>query len=304
MTKKGLVKKIHLSLQKKNNLFYIIFVVPCLIVIILGVFFPLFEGIRLSFYQYDLFRGINRYIGVKNYCNLLKNYDFLNSLLRNILYVIIVVSVNFLIGLVMAILFAKEDRLTRIFRGFLVLPMLLIPASAGVLWRFIYHPDFGIFNHFRILFGLGGKALLSSTSTAFYAILITDIWAWTPWMFLVLLGGIQSLPLEPIEASRVDGATPWQTFWFVTLPMLKPIAIVAIGLKAIDTFRTFDYVWVMTQGGPAGSSHILSTYIYSHAFQLLDYGYASAGAVLTFVFSIVIFSGYVFYIYHSERGKH
>ena len=152
----------------------------------------------------------------------------------------------------------------------------------------MYNYDIGVINNVANSLHILRVDWLGDPKMALISVLITDIWAWTPWMFLILLAGLEGLPAETIEAARIDGASGLRLIWMIMLPMMRPIYQVAISLKAIDTFRTFDYVWVMTGGGPGSSSDILSTYIYKSAFKNLAYGYSAAISLVVLVFTVAL----------------
>jgi ABC-type sugar transport system permease subunit len=166
--------------------------------------------------------------------------------------------------------------------------MLLIPTAAAVLWRFMYSYDVGFINKLLAIFHINGPNWLGDMRLALPSVLITDIWAWTPWMFLILFAGIEGLPKDTLEAGVIDGATYFQLVRYVIIPMMRPITRVAVSLKAIETFRTFDYVWVMTRGGPGSSSDIMSTFVYKQAFKHLKYGYSAALSLVVLLLMILL----------------
>ncbi len=271
-----------------------LFVLPALVVIVALIAFPLGKLIHLSSMQYDLMKGVIRPVGWANYQKTLSNPEFLRSVLRTFMYVVVVVAVNFILGLVMALVVNRPFRGNRVFQAMLMLPMLVIPTAASVLWRFMYNPTIGPLNAILKAFHLPQVQWLSNSTTAIWFIMLVDIWAWTPWMFLVLYAGLKALAQEPIEAARIDGASGWQVLRYITLPMLRPIIFVAVSLKFIDTFRVFGYPWVMTEGGPGGSSHVMSTYIYQLAFRNLKYGLSSSMAVIAMLVALTASSLFLY----------
>ena len=168
-----------------------------------------------------------------------------------------------------------------------IAPMIFIPAAAGVMWAFAYTEHYGWVNHILMALGLQAYPWMVSDA-AFFLVMVTDIWGWTPFIYLILLAALQSLPQEPIEAARVDGANAWQVFRHVTFPLLKPVIVIALTIKTLDTYRAFDYLWIMTNGGPGTSSTTLNLATYKTAFQNLDFGKASALAVITMVFPLTV----------------
>ena len=259
---------------------YWFFVVPALVCIVLFVLAPLGYAIWLSLRNYNLQFGTDRFIGLGNYARAITDSGFHIAFGRTLLYVVVVVSVDFLIGGLQALLlFRLSSGWSKVLRGVFMLPILLIPSAAAMLWRMVmYNPPFQEFN--RVLGLPESFSILAQPNTAFWGIVLTVIWAWSPWVFLLLLGGLESLDTAPLEAAELDGASFWRIVWDIILPMMRPVIFVTLGFKAIDSFLTFPFPWVMTEGGPAGASHVLSTYIYESAFKFLNYGYGSAMALV------------------------
>jgi multiple sugar transport system permease protein len=262
---------------------YWLFILPAIVITAACLALPLGRGVQISLTNLDFIKNTKSFVGLANYAKALSDVDFYMALVRNIIYVVVVVAFNFVIGLGMALVCNQRFAGNKVFRAVIVFPMLLIPTAAAVLWRFLYNYDLGLINKLLGLFRLRSVNWLGDTRFALMSIVITDIWAWTPWMFLILLAGLEGLPQEPLEAARIDGATGWSLLRLVILPMLRPITRVAVSLKAIETFRTFDYVFVMTRGGPGSSSDILSTFIYKTAFKNLQYGYSTALSLIVLV---------------------
>lgn len=273
---------------KYQNRMYVLFIVPAIAVTVVCLSFPLFKGIRMSFTNLDFLKNTNDYVGFTNYIRALRDPEFYQALLRNIIYVVVVVIFNFFLGFGMALVCNERFRGNRILRATITLPMLLIPTAAAVLWRFLYNFDIGLINKLLAFLRIGSVNWLGSANFSLMSIIITDIWAWTPWMFLILLAGLEGLPTEPIEAAKIDGASGFALLRLVVVPMMRPVTRVAVSLKAIETFRTFDYVWVMSRGGPGSSSDILSTFVYKQAFKNLQYGYSSALSLLIMLFMVAM----------------
>ena len=289
-------------MKSSQNRVYIYLTIPALIVILVLLIAPIINGIKISLTNYDLLRQTNDFIGLRNYIKALSDSSFYLALLRNIIYVIIVVSFNFLIGFGMAYVCAQKFFGNKLIRFIIILPMLLIPASAAVLWKFMYNYDIGVINILLEFLHIPRVEWLINPNLALFSVIITDIWAWTPWMFLILLAGLENLNKETIEAARIDGASGFSFIRLVVWPMMAPVISVAISLKAIETFRTFDYVWVMTMGGPGNSSDILSTFIYKSAFKNMKYGYASALSIIVLIIMVVL-SFYLVRNFVVRRGE-
>jgi multiple sugar transport system permease protein len=176
----------------------------------------------------------------------------------------------------------------KVVRTVIIFPMLLIPVAAAVLWRFMYNYDVGVINKTLASLGIGRVNWLGDPNMVLYSIIITDIWAWTPWMFLILLAGLEGIPAEQVEAARIDGASGLRLVRYVILPLMAPVTRVAVSLKAIETFRTFDYVWIMSRGGPGSSSEIMSIFVYTQAYKNLEYGYSGAISFLVLVLMVAV----------------
>jgi multiple sugar transport system permease protein len=262
-------------------------VLPAVLVAAMFFVYPIFNTIYLSFFKYSPMYG-KEFIGFKNYIRILQDSEFYISLAHSFMYSAGVVGANFLIGMGFALLTYKEKKGVKILRSILITPMLFIPAAAAITWSLLYDEEIGVINHFLELILIGRKMWLASGSTALIAVIITDVWAWTAFVYLILLAGLQSIPLDTIESAIMDGATQLQRLWYIMLPMMKPVIAIAIILKTLDTFRSFVFVWIMTRGGPGTSSQILSTFIFRRTFIQFRYGMGSSIATLTLIFAFLI----------------
>ena len=193
-------------------------------------------------------------------------------------YVFFAVSVETLLGLGLALLVSRQLKFAGTIRVGLILPMTIAPVVVGVMWRLIYDSSVGVVDPFFTLFGFNPPEVLANYTSAFIAVVVVDIWEWTPLMFLIILAGLQSLPEEPLEAARVDGAGRLRIFFDHTLPMLVPVLLVAIVLRTIDAVGTFDQIYVLTGGGPGTATRLISIYAYNTAFLFTQYGVASGDA--------------------------
>lgn len=280
-------KGIKMITKVRKGIPFYLMIVPVLVV--LGVLFvyPLVRVFYLSFFSYSPIYGI-KFLGWHAYYEVLTDRIFIEAVFRNLLYVGVVVGANLLIGMGYALLTYKAVKGIRILRTILVLPILFIPAVTAVTWSLLYNEQIGLINHFLMVMGFTRRMWLASGKTAFPAVMITDIWGWTPFVYLVLLAGLQSLPTEPLEAAEIDGASSWQKFVLVLLPMMKPVIAIAIIIKSMDAYRTFVFMWVMTRGGPGDSTQVLSTLIYDRAFRHFKYGLSSTMSVVTFLIAAVL----------------
>ncbi|MFH5822418.1 carbohydrate ABC transporter permease [Georgenia sp. AZ-5] len=284
---------------------YWLFMLPALVAILALIVVPLGYAVFLSLRRYDLRRGIDEFVGLQNYAEILSGGDpaFVASLLRTLLYVVVVITADFLIGFTQALLlFSMRPAVAKVFRMLFMLPILIIPTASAVFWRTIMWAPPN--QQFLRTLGLEGviPPPLGESSLALWAIIITVIWAWSPWVFLLLAGGLDSLDRNVIDAARVDGASYVQRLRHIILPLMKPVIFVTLSFKAVDSFLSFPFIWVMTEGGPGGSTHLMSTYIYEQAFQFLNYGFGSALAIVMLLISSVLSIGSVLY-WNRTHGK-
>jgi len=199
------------------------------------------------------------------------------------------VACSLVAGLMIALLLNRRFPGRWLVQTVILLPLMMAPVIAAIMIRWMFNDQFGIVNVILGVFGVPQVAWLTQKWTAFLAILLTDVWLWTPWFALLLLAGLQSLPPEPFEAARIDAASAWRTFRYITLPMLRPVMVVCIVIRSIDAFRTFDIVWTISGGGPARATELFSLYAYVEAFQFLNLARGSAAAVIGAII-IVIFA--------------
>jgi multiple sugar transport system permease protein len=261
---------------------------PALFLVLAIVVYPLFYGLRESFLGYRYGHSIGS-VGLQNYKDLYHDPYFRDAIWVTFKFVFLAVTLETVLGLGLALLAARELPLVRFARLALILPMIITPIVVGIVFRLIYASDSGLLTIVSEKLGGGPVLILDKPTTAFLGLVVLDVWEWTPLMFLILLAGIQSLPVEPFEAARVDGAGSWRTFLDHTLPMLRPVLAVAVTLRMIDAFTTFDQVFVLTGGGPGTSTQLISIYGYNTAFKFSEYGYGAAMmitvAVLVLVFA-------------------
>src|SRR3954469_13242625 len=214
---------------------------PTLFLVLGVIVYPLIDGLRSStgFFR---FGRLVRSVGLDNCARAFADPAFVEALLTTARFVFLAVTIETVLGLALALLVAREGRFIRRIRATLILPMIVTPVVVGIVFRLIYASDVGLLASITHLFGMDPPEILSNGTGAFWGLVVLDVWEWTPLLFLTLLAGIQSMPVEPFEAARVDGAGPWRTFVDHTLPMLRPTILVAVTLRSIDALTTFDQV--------------------------------------------------------------
>ncbi|MFW6381371.1 MAG: carbohydrate ABC transporter permease [Bacillota bacterium] len=233
--------------------------------------------------------------GLKNYLNLFEDPVFYTSLINNIKWLIIFLAIPVVLGLFLALLLSREIPWARGFKAAIYSPMILAPVVIGLIWSWIYQPDGGLLNNTLTLIGLQGltRGWLSNPDTAIYAIIGAAIWRHTGYVMLLFLAGLTAIHPTLIEAARIDGATPWQRFRYVILPLLKPTTVIVLVITLIQSLRAFDFVNIMTRGGPFNSTNVLANYMYTEAFRNYKMGYGAAIAVVLFIIMFVFIAFYL-----------
>jgi multiple sugar transport system permease protein len=249
--------------------------------------YPLIYGIKSSFERYRFGRDLGS-AGLDNYRVVLHDDVFWTAVGTTARYVFFAVVIETLLGLGLALIVSRELHFGGFLRVGLILPMTIAPVVVGVIWRLMYASDIGIVNPVFSWLGLNEPNVLANPTSAFIGVVAVDIWEWTPLLFLIILAGLQSIPQEPIEAARIDGAGSVRTFFDHTLPLLMPVLLVAVVLRTIDAVGTFDQIYVLTKGGPGTSTQLISTYAYNTAFLFTQYGRAMAMMVMLLAFLLIL----------------
>ncbi len=257
-----------------------VFAFPALLVIFGLMVFPVVFNIYMSFHQW--FLGGNRfYIGLKNYQKLFfADPRFWNSIIVTFQFVIPSVILCVGLGMLVALFLNREFRGKGLVRTITLLPMLATPAAIAVVWMIMYHPTLGVMNYGLSLIGINPMLWVNSTQTAVPSLILIEIWKWIPLPMMIILAALQSLPSSPYEAAEIDGASKWQMFRYITFPLIRPAVMTATILRTIDCLKTFDIIYVMTQGGPDIATETLEIYTYKTGFTYFQLGYSSAMALV------------------------
>lgn len=268
----------------------VFFISPAFIVIGIILVYPLGYSLWLSFHEWTLrgFREGVPYVGLQNYIDLFKNPDFINSLRITAEFVILAVGIEFVLGMGLALLLHHDLRGKRFMRAMILLPMMCTNVVIGLTWRLLLNYEFGLVNYYLSLLKIGPVEWLSSPAMALPAVILVDVWNTTSFVALLLLAGLQALPDEPFEAARIDGASAWQSFVNISLPLLRQTILVVLLWRMIDTFRIFDVIYLLTAGGPARATETVSIYVYRYGFQSFNLGYASAASYIMILIMLVI----------------
>jgi multiple sugar transport system permease protein len=255
-----------------------LFLAPALIVLGVALLYPVGYMVWASFLDWNPSQRIGEaaFIGLRNYADLLGEPAFRESFGVTLRFAAIVVTLEMALGVGLALLLDRNIRGMSVLRTLFILPMMIAPIVVGLMWRYMYHPTVGIFNRTLTSLGLDPIPWLSDGSWAFAAVVIADVWQWTPFIFILSLAALQSLPRSALEAARIDGATGWQQILYIKLPLMAPVLIVTALLRLIDAFKVLEVVLVLTNGGPGLSTEILSLRISRTASEFRELGAAAA----------------------------
>ncbi|MCL5985485.1 MAG: sugar ABC transporter permease [Actinobacteria bacterium] len=277
------------------------YLLPALVLLITVILYPVIYSIYISFRR--TLAGVeNIFIGLGNFKDVLGDTLFRHALVNTLIYMSLSVTLSFVIGFGVAILVQSISRGRDFFRVMLIIPLSMAPLIVALMWRWMFNPLFGMINWFFGLVGLPLQEWINGNATAMAVVIFVDVWQWYPLVFLIIMAGLAGLPRQPIEAAYVDGASGFYTFRRVTLPMLKPVILVALLLRTIDSFRVFDNVYMLTTGGPGYSTETLSLFVYRTGFQFNNLGKAGAGA-LFMVFGLGVISLIFFRLMYQEVEK-
>lgn len=267
--------------------------IPSVILLVLILVGPFLYMVWTSFtdLSFALPDRDGNFLGFDNYRRLMRDDPiFWDSFVLTLKFVCAVVTVEFILGLALALLLFHFIERRRIVLTMLLVPMMLAPVAVGLIWKLLLQGDFGMLTYYLRKVGLLDlrTALLSSADAVLPTIMLIDVWQWTPFVTLVMLAGLMSLPREPFEAAVMDGARPWQVFRDVTLPLLRPIIALVLLLRGIDAFKEFDKVFILTGGGPGTATELLSIYTYRVNFKSWDLGYGSACAFMVYLVVLIL----------------
>ncbi len=265
-----------------------LFLLPGLLVLLAIILFPLLFTIRVSFSGWDAVNPGLSWLGGANYARLLEDGRFWQSLGRLSVIVLTSVTLEYLLGFALALLVWHQVRFRRMTRVLFLIPMMTTPVVMAVIWRTIFHESLGPANDLAALLGFGSIPWLTQPMWATIVVILVDVWQWTPFMFLLLLAGLLSLPKEPFLAARIDGAGPIRTFFNVTFPAMAPITVGALIIRLIEASKIMETIYVITSGGPGTSTETTGYYIFIRGLRDFQIGYAASLSVTYLVMMIVL----------------
>ena len=246
--------------------------------------FPVVWALFTSLFDYTLIMpGYGNFVGLDNYAEALADEEFRHAAWVTLTFVGAIIVVEFGIGFLVALMLNATKTGRGIYYLILLCPLLMNPVVLGLIWRMLLHPTLGIVNYLLGTVGIGPVNWLGDPNNAFITVVLVDVWHQVSFMIVLLLAGLSALPREPYEAARVEGATPLQSFWHITLPMMRPVIVVTLLIRVIFAIKTYDIIYIMTRGGPGNATDLISYFIYRRAFVSLDLGEACAFAGILLV---------------------
>lgn len=281
-----------------------LFLAPGLILFFLYVVYPIFASFRLSFYDYDGL-GQAEWLGLANYQELFTDRAFKTSLKNNVIWLVLyMLAVPF--GLFIAIFLNQTVRGIRLYKSLFFFPFVISQVVVGLMFAWFYAPNFGLLYQLTELITGKGIAILAQPNYATYGIIAAGLWPQIAYCMILYLTGLNNVAPDQVEAARLDGAKGLKMLWFVILPQLRPATFIAVVVTIIGALRSFDLVSIMTNGGPFGSTRVLSYYMYEQALSEYGYrmGYGAAIAVVLFAIMMVFISGFIWKMVRDERGGH
>lgn len=251
------------------------------------IIYPLIFSLSKSLTDFNLGMPGEVFIGLKNYITALNDEAFRQSLGVSVLFSLCSTGLGLMLGFGTALLLQRDFIGKRLLTILIILPMMVTPVAVGIIWLLMFQPDFSIINGLLGLIGINGPIWLQNKWSARVAVIVADVWQWTPFFTLILLGGLLSLPVAVIESAKVDGASGFQLLRYIKVPMMKSLILVVLLIRLIDSFKTFDSIFIMTNGGPGSATEVLSLHIYRSGLPFMNISYASAMSYLFLIILIV-----------------
>lgn len=294
----------HRNRQLRISLLQLTFVIPLIIYLVAFYGYPLFYSVQISLEKYDLqaeVTGVASFIGFANYVAVFQDPTFKSAALHTVLFTVLSIVPQFLIGLGLAVFFTRRFPLNRALRTLFILPWLLPMIVSGTVWKWLFNESNGLID--QVLSSLhlipAHFGWLTTPGWAFGALIFVNIWLGIPFNMVILYSGLQTIPQEFYEAAAIDGASRWQRFRAITVPMLKPVIGIVLMLGFIYTIKVFDLIYVLTQGGPANDTQTFATWSYTLSFGMQLFGQGAAQANLILVISLIVA---LFYLWWSRRS--
>lgn len=293
--------------QHPQNIKYFL-ILPAVIYLFLLIIYPLIYSIQVSLTTLNLARPSYRteFIGLGNFAELVKDPIFFQAIRNTFVLTALSVSAELILGFIIARIFFIGVSLELKGIGFLrtvyMLPMMITPIVWGLVWVYIFNPTLGIGNYFLSLLGIAPVSWFGDVHIALYSIIFINVWEWTPFMMLLCLAGLSTIPPQLFEAAKVDGSKWYQNIFHIELPLIKRVIVIGLLMRIMDNFRAFDLIYVTTAGGPGTSTETLSVFAYRQAFQYWNMGYGTAIAIFTLILVIVLAQAFLKYLWGEGKS--
>jgi len=269
----------------KDRHYRVMFLAPAIAALVLFTIYPLLYSIKISLFKWNMTvpGSGDQFIGLGNYINVLQDAEFWHALWITVSFTFFSVIFCMIVGVALAFLMFQNLKGANIVRTFVIAAMVIAPIIVGTAWRLMYNPGWGLINYFLSVIGISGNPFLAQSSTVLPALIVVDVWQWSPLVMIIVLAALQGLSPEVYESAEIDGASWWQTFFHITLPLLKPALLLALLIRTMDAFRTFDTIYAMTGGGPGRSSENLNILMYNTGFEFFKVSKTASMAVISLI---------------------
>jgi multiple sugar transport system permease protein len=281
-------KKSPVKTKKGDLLSALLFLSPTLVIFTTFILFPVIFSFYLSFHEWNMFSGKTTFIGIDNYVRMFQNEEFWSVFKNTAIYTFGTIPLNMGFSLLVAYILHKKIIGKKLLRTAFFAPVVISPVAAAVIWRWLYDPNFGLINYSIGIFGIDPINWLNDPTAAMAALIIMGVWKTFGINMVLFSAGLQAIPDHYYEAAEIDGASAWSKFWNITIPLLAPTTFFIMVMSIISSFQVFDIVYVLTSGGPLGATKVLVFYVYEHAFQFFNMGYASAAAYVLFAILFIL----------------
>jgi len=266
---------------------YLWFIVPAIVAIFAVIVFPWIFTLWMSLQDWTI--GMkSEFIGSGNFATLATNVRFLSTIPRTLYFTVLAVILPVILGVFAAEVFHQNFPLRGLLRGIYIAPMMATPVAIALVFAMMFHPQLGVLNYLLSLVGIPKQLWVYSADTVIPSLVLVEVWQWTPLVMLIVLGALAALPTDPYESAVMDGASQWQMFRHITFPLILPFLMIAVILRTIDALKSFDIIYVLTQGGPGTASETINLYLYLQAFSFFNIGHASAVVIVFFVIILAL----------------
>jgi multiple sugar transport system permease protein len=263
------------------------FIAPALVVVLAIIIFPWIYTIWMSLHEWKV-GSPPTFVGLANYIRLPSDSRFIESIGHTLVYAALSVVLPLIFGTFAAVVFHARFPMRGLLRGLFIMPMMATPVAIALVWTMMFHPQLGILNYLLSLVGIPPQLWVFHPATVIPSLVLVETWQWSPLVMLIVLGGLAAIPTEPYESAQIDGATRWQIFRYISLPLIMPFLFIAGMIRMIDAVKSFDIIFAITQGGPGTASETINLYLYSVAFVYYDVGYASAIVIVFFALIVAL----------------